>query len=89
MSTGIESWNVNLLEIGPMYPFAGTEMLWALLGLASWVVWHFVQIKIENAQIEEEERSFSDAERLGQAMEMSNAETLVEALDAHKEATFD
>ncbi len=88
MSTGIETWVVNLLEVGPMYPFVGTEMLLTLLGLASWVIWHVLQIKMENKQLDREEQTFSDPEKLKQAMEMSNAETLVEALDAHKESSF-
>jgi hypothetical protein len=89
MSTGIETWNMNLLEIGPMYPFPGSEMLWALLGLASWVVWHLVQMKMENAKLAEEEQTFSSPKKLAQAMELSKAETLVERLDAHKDTSFD
>lgn len=88
MSTGIETWNMNLLEIGPMYPFPGSEMLLALLGLASWVVWHIVQLKMENAKLADEEQTFSGPRKLAQAMQISNAETLVEALDAHKETNF-
>ncbi len=38
MSTGIETWNVNLLDIGPMYPFPGTEMLWVVIGIGSWIL---------------------------------------------------
>lgn len=83
MSTGIETWNMNLLEIGPMYPFPGFEMLIAVLGIASWIIWHLIQIRMENQILAEDEELFSSPEKLKQAMMLSNAETLVEALHAH------
>lgn len=83
MSTGIESWNVNLLEIGPMYPFAGTEMLWAIIGIGSWIVWHLVQGRMEKKVLDEENQAFADKEKLKQAMQVSNAETLEEAMKLH------
>ena len=64
MSTGLETWNQSMLEIGAAYPFVGTEMLWALIGIASWIIWHVIQIKNENKVIDEETREFSDKERL-------------------------
>lgn len=83
MSTGIESWNVNLLDIGPMYPFPGTELLWALIGIGTWILWHILQGRLEGKVMDEEEREFSDKARLEAAMKLSSAETLYEALRAH------
>ena len=83
MSTGIESWNVNLLEIGPMYPFPGTEILWAIIGIGSWVVWHLIQGRMEKKVLDEENQAFADKEKLKQAMQVSNAETLEEAMKLH------
>jgi hypothetical protein len=85
MSTGIESWNQNLLEIGTMYPFPGTEVLWVIIGLATWIIWHVVQYKGENRLYEEEEKSFQDETRLQSAMKLSAAETLDEELKAHSD----
>ena len=83
MSTGVESWNVNLLEIGAMYPFPGTEMIWVIIGLATWIGWHLVQFKRENRIYEEEEKSFENQARLQAAMKLSAAETLDEEMKAH------
>lgn len=83
MSTGVESWNTNLLEIGPLYPFVGTEYLLAFIGIASWIVWHILQIKAENKLYAEDDQQFSDAAKLSEAMKDSNAETLMEALNVH------
>ena len=83
MSTGIESWNVNLLDIGPMYPFAGTEVIWAVIGIGSWIIWHIVQGRLESRVLEKEEQAYHDKERLKRAMSLSNAETLNEEIRAH------
>ena len=83
MSTGIETWNMNLLDIGAMYPFPGSEVLWAIIGIVSWLLWHWIQIRAENKIYDEDEQIFSDKATLNSAMQLSNAETLTEPLKAH------
>lgn len=83
MSTGIDSWNQNLLEIGAMYPFPGTEVVWAVIGIAIWIIWHVIQFKSENAVYANEEKSFENETRLAAAMKLSAAETLDEEMKAH------
>ncbi len=83
MSTGIETWNMSMLDIGPMYPFPGTEVLWVILGLASWILWHWLQARMERRVFDEDEKLFDDSAKLTAAMEMSNAETLIESLKVH------
>ena len=84
MSTGLESWNTNLLEVGPLYPFVGTEMLWALIGVATWLIWHVLQMRGENKAYDEDDKLFSDGAKLREAMRDSNAQTLMEGLNAHR-----
>ena len=85
MSTGVESWNTNLLDIGPMYPFAGTEVLWALIGIGSWILWHIIQGRIDSRVLREEDQAFSEKEHLEQAIQLSSAETLKEQAKSHAE----
>ena len=56
MSTikGIDSWAVDLAEVGAVYPFQGTEVVMVIIGVALWIGWHIWQIKAENAEIEED-----------------------------------
>jgi len=50
MATGaVDNW-LNLDTFGAIYPFVGTEMMLAILGYAFWLIWHFIQIKRENAE---------------------------------------
>ena len=83
MSTGIETWNMNLLDIGPMYPFAGTEVLWALIGIGTWIVWHIIQGIQERRVLSEESKAFTDKAALEQAIQLSSAETLKEQAKSH------
>lgn len=67
----IESWSGNFADIGPIYPMVGTEGLLALIGIASWIVWHIIQARRENKIYEEEVKKYGDAESLSR---MINAE---------------
>ena len=50
-TNGLESWAVDLKDIGAIYPFQGTEVLMVILGLAFWIGWHIIQTRQENAEI--------------------------------------
>jgi hypothetical protein len=65
MSTGsFENWAGTITDIGPLYPFVGTEMLWFILGLVFWIWWHVVETKRENKTYEEEIKRFGSTEAL-------------------------
>ena len=60
MTTGsFTDWAGSIAEIGPIYPFVGTEFILFLIGIAFWVAWHIVQIKSETARLKEDEDRFS------------------------------
>ena len=53
MSTnGMESWAVDLKDVGAIYPFQGSEVVMVIIGLAFWIGWHVLQTRHENAEIE-------------------------------------
>ena len=83
MSTGIETWNTNLMEVSEVYPFVGTEMTLAIVGIASWIIWHIIQIRMESKTLAEEEALFEDKTKLAAARKLSNAETVGETARAH------
>jgi hypothetical protein len=62
MSTnGIESWAVDLKDIGAIYPFQGTESFLVILGVAFWIGFHVMQARVETRELADAERDF-DAE---------------------------
>lgn len=83
MSTGLETWTTNLNELTELYPFVGSEMWLAWVGIASWIIWHLIQIKMENSSIDQERSAFSDKEKLSKAMRISNADSLNETVKDH------
>ncbi len=65
MSTGsFENWAGNISDIGPIYPFVGTEVFWWILGLVLWILWHVIETKRENQTYQEEVRKYGDTETL-------------------------
>lgn len=56
MSTikGLDSWAVDLADVGAVYPFQGTEVVMFIIGMVLWIGWHAWQIRSENAEIEED-----------------------------------
>ncbi len=59
MTTGsFENWAGTIADIGPIYPFVGTETALVIAGLAYWIAWHVVQLKREAAKLKEEDEKF-------------------------------
>ncbi len=61
MNTGnVESWSGTMTDIGPIYPFVGTEGLLVIVALVSWIAWHVLQARGESKAWDEELRMFGD-----------------------------
>lgn len=54
-----ENWAGTIADIGPIYPFVGTETILVIIGVVYWVVWHVWQLKDENKQLRDEDDKFS------------------------------
>jgi hypothetical protein len=68
MTTGIGSWNVDLLTIGPMYPFPGLEWLWLVIGVAFWIIWHVVQGRMESRNYADDLRTLRENDNMSRAL---------------------
>lgn len=62
----IESWAVDLAEVGPVYPMQGYEVLMVVIVMVLWVIWHVVQISAEQKKDRE------DIARYGSADDIKN-----------------
>ena len=65
MNTGnIANWDGNMLDIGPIYPFVGWEVPMVIIAFIFWIGWHYLQIQMENRQLEAEaQKCESNVER--------------------------
>ncbi len=60
MNTGdVESWSGTITDIGPIYPFVGSEALLVIVALVSWIAWHVVQAIRERKAWDEDLRKFA------------------------------
>ncbi len=55
MATGnIETWAGEIADIGAIYPFVGSEMVLAVIGVVLWLLWFVLQARMENREYQEE-----------------------------------
>jgi hypothetical protein len=70
MSTGnFANWDGDLTQIGPIYPFVGTEKWMVVIAVIFWIVWHILQIRAENKQHDEEAANLRKPGNLQKAVE--------------------
>jgi len=72
-TTGLDSWAVDLAEVGPVYPFQGSEVLMVIVGVAIWIIWHIWQVKLENRTFEEDEARLKNNHSLEETIKKQNS----------------
>lgn len=55
-TTPIESWTIDLAQVGPIYPFAGYEPVFVGLAFAAWIAFHIWQMRAEDRELREQAR---------------------------------
>jgi hypothetical protein len=69
MATGnFENWTGNILDIGPLYPFVGSEVILWIVGMAVWIIWHIWQARHESNEYREEMEKYAKGENLMKAI---------------------
>ena len=70
MSTGnFANWDGDLLQIGPIYPFVGSEMLMVILAVVFWIGFHILQIRTENRNHDDSAAKLRQSGNLQKAVE--------------------
>jgi hypothetical protein len=55
MSTGnFTDWTGNMLDIGPLYPFVGTEVVMVIIGFVFVIGWFILQARVESRELGED-----------------------------------
>jgi hypothetical protein len=55
MSTGnVTTWSGNILDIGPIYPFVGSEVLMVVIGFVFVIGWFALQARVESRELGED-----------------------------------
>ncbi len=69
MTTGnFTDWTGNMLDIGPIYPFVGSEGLLVILAVIFWIGWHIWQHRVERENYEATLRTIKQGENMDKAL---------------------
>ena len=69
MSTGaVDNW-LNVDSFGAIYPFAGAEVLFAIVGIALWITWHVLQVRKENEEFRKDIENINSMGGPGKVLE--------------------
>ena len=68
-TTGVESWAVDLANVGAIYPFQGSEVVLAIAGIVAWLAWHFWQLGSEKRKYQEKIREHGRPENYRRVVE--------------------
>lgn len=62
-------WSGNMFDLGPLYPFVGSEGALVVVLVLFWIVWHILQIRMENRTLNEEARRLRESGNLQKALQ--------------------
>ena len=65
----MESWAVDMKDVGAIYPMQGLEWLLALVLLGAWIGWHVWQFAYQRKRYDEEVARYGNAEEIERAMD--------------------
>lgn len=69
MSTGmVENWTGDILQIGPLYPFVGSEMILVIVGVVCWIGWHIWQWRMEAHNYHDDMKTLKQGDNLARAL---------------------
>lgn len=69
MQTGmVENWAGNISDIGPIYPFVGSEVVLWIIGMVLWILWHIWQARHETQEFQEDLQKYAKAENFKKSL---------------------
>lgn len=69
MSTGnVTSWDGNIPDIGPIYPFVGSEVLMVILCIVFVIGWCVIQMRMEGKELDDEAMRLRQSDNLAKAL---------------------
>ena len=71
-TTGIESWAVDLKDVGAIYPFQGSEGLLVVIGVVTWIAWHIWQSRWEKEKYEKHHNIIISDDAISACVELSD-----------------
>ena len=64
MTGSFENFAGRITDIGPLYPFVGSEMVMCIIAVVFWLGWHISELRIEKREYKAEVEKFSNAKEI-------------------------
>ena len=68
-TTPIDTWAVDLANVTVIYPWVGSEVAMASVGIIAWLAWHVWQVKHENSTYDESLRKYGGKATINSAID--------------------
>jgi len=65
----METWAVDLANVGAVYPWQGTEVIMVIVGVVLWLWWHVAQLKGESEEFKADIAKYGSSEQIKKALE--------------------
>ena len=63
------TWAVDLANIGPIYPWQGSELILVIAGVAFWILWHIIQLREEKEEFAEDIAKYGSKDAIKKALD--------------------
>jgi hypothetical protein len=74
MDMAFTNWDGNIADIGPIYPWVGSEVAMVIVAFVFWIGWHVVQLRMENRRFEGQARALRQSGDLQKLMQSEHFE---------------
>jgi hypothetical protein len=74
MNMAFTDWDGNIAEIGPIYPWVGSEVAMVFVAFVFWIGWHVVQLRMENRRFNDQARALRQSGDLQKLMQSEHYE---------------
>jgi hypothetical protein len=63
------TWAVDLANVGPVYPWQGTELIMVIVAVAAWILWHIIQLREEKDEFAKDIADYGNKESIKKALD--------------------
>ena len=65
----METWAVDLANVGAVYPWQGTEVIMVIVAVVFWLWWHVAQLKGESEEFKADIAKYGSSEQIKKALD--------------------
>lgn len=65
----MDSWAVDLANVGAIYPWRGLEIVMVIVALAAWIAWHVLQIRQESQDYADSIKKYGTPDAIRKAID--------------------